>query len=116
MLNAHVVYTDINHVTAILLAVWARFDFRVGRADSELSFILNTLPAHKAEHLCAVQLEKSHSPHFYQSGLLAACCSWQKETVRFIYMYLASSWGRWVDPRPFVEQETEPQMSPVERA
>lgn len=60
MLNAHVVYTDINHVTAILLAVWARFDFKVGRADSELSFILNNLPAHKAEHLCAVQLEKPH--------------------------------------------------------
>lgn len=118
MLNAHVVYTGINHVTALLLAVWARFDFRVGRADSELSFVLNGFPTHKAEHVCAVQLEKTDSPHFSVPCLLATCCSWQKETVFiyslyiYIHTHLASSWSRWVDPRPVVE----PQMSPVERA
>lgn len=43
MLDAHVVYAGINHVMAILLAVWARFDFTVGLEDNEPpSFLMDS--------------------------------------------------------------------------
>lgn len=58
MLDAHVVYAGIDHVTAILLAVWARFDFTVGRVDNEPPFIFNGFSRHKAENVCDVQLVK----------------------------------------------------------
>lgn len=54
--RTHIVYTGINHVTAILLVVWARFGFTVGLADNELSFISNGFSQHKAEKLWALEL------------------------------------------------------------
>lgn len=54
--HTHIVYTGINHVTTILLVVWARFGFTVGLA--ELSYISNRFSRYKAENLCAVELVK----------------------------------------------------------
>lgn len=58
MLDAHVVYAAINHVMAILLAVWARFDFTVGLVDNEPPFFFTGFSRHKVENVCDVQLVK----------------------------------------------------------
>lgn len=44
-----------NHVTVVLLAVWARFNLTVGLVDSELSLISNGFANHKEEAECAVE-------------------------------------------------------------
>lgn len=43
---------------AILLAVWARYDFTVGLVDNEPPFIFNGFSRHKAENVRDVQLVK----------------------------------------------------------
>lgn len=74
MLDAHVVYAGINHVMAILQAVWARFDFTVELVDNELPFVFNGFSRHKAENVCAVQLVKLVA----LLSICYICCSLQK--------------------------------------